>query len=298
MKRRVELPRRTLAEVIEIHKIEPDVSDIVVEGYCDKRLIDWFVQESNVHRDVTVYEISNFEVPKQTILDVGLEDNNRGRVIAMAYAVEPHAADQRRITFIADRDFDAVLGISRTCALLLLTDYCNMEMYVFNDKVLNKYLHLAVPRRFPKSAAQLIVEIQGVLQSLFLVRLANFQLGLKLESVNWESSCELRATVEIDLDDYLNRYLNKNGRHAEKVRLLSEIEIWKLRLLLDARYQIQGHDFIKLLSWYIAQHHGFSRIDEDDLHRGLFSAVDLDLWSSQAMFRALLDRLTGSEQDA
>ena len=160
---------------------------------------------------------------------------------------------------MADSDFDIVLQKTEACTLLLLTDYTCMEMYAFKPRTVGKYLRLNL-RTFPKHGAQVIDEISGSLEQLFVVRLVNFVLSLQLTAVNWEKSLRLlNGRVELDLDDYLTRYLNKNGRTKDRNRVLAEYELRTMQLSPDPRNQIHGHDFLELVSWYLRRTMGFRR---------------------------------------
>ena len=285
------IPRRTLRELAAIHRREPACRDVIVEGPSDQSLIDWFFAENNL-AGVVVYEVGSFEIEKDRLLARGLEDNNRGRVVTLAYELEAEIAADASLTCVADSDFDIILKKSETCSLLLLTDYSCTEMYAFNARTIGKYLRLNL-RHFPKDAAKVITEITSALEQLFLVRLFNFVLALKLEAVNWESSLRMRSgPIELDLDDYLTRYLNKNRRARDKERFLAEYSSRRKQLLPEPRNQINGHDFLELLSWYIHKHRGFpKKIDSGTLGREIFACLEVQHLAKELLFQRLLNRL-------
>lgn len=253
------LPKRTIRELVAIHRLEERLHDIIVEGTTDKTLIEWFLKE-NRRVGFVVYEIGVFEVEAQRVLAHGLEDNNRGRVIALALDVAAAADDNLKVTCIADRDFDLVLGIEHRCPLLLFTDYACMLMYLFNERVLDKYFSFRL-RGFPKSARRAVREIAGTLQILFAVHLAKYLMLRDMQPVRWQDSCVLRGEgVWLNLNDYLDRYLNKNSRRARADEFSAKIRECQGRMQFDARYQMRGHDFIAILIWYVAQHPGFRRV--------------------------------------
>ena len=78
------LPRRTLQELHAIHRFNEHLRDVIVEGISDKAIIEWFLEASG-KENFEVYEVSSFEVDPQVVLSYGFQDNNRGRVIAIAY---------------------------------------------------------------------------------------------------------------------------------------------------------------------------------------------------------------------
>ncbi|MFZ3210020.1 MAG: hypothetical protein WA188_00755 [Terriglobales bacterium] len=285
------LPRRTLQELAAIYKLERTTRDVIVEGGGDKCLIEWFLGDNDVE-NVVVYEISSFQIDAQAVRKWGGENNNRGRVISLACEMEATVGDRIYLTCIADTDLDTILENRHNCKLLLLTDYTCMEMYAFNPTVLNKYLKLN-HGHFPKPAKTVLAEITPALEQLFLARIVNFMLDLNLEAVAFERSCELRTDgVHLDVRDYVGRYLSKNRKASGIGGFLSEMSKYEKRLTSDPRNQIQGHDFLNLLSWYIAQHKGFSRLQEEMLQRPLFTAAaESARLRAEPLFEALLSRL-------
>ena len=285
-----ELPRRTLQELAVIYKLEPDTKDVIVEGSSDKYLIEWFLEDSGVD-DAVVYDINTFHVDALTVDKWGAEHNNRGRIIAFAYEMESVVGHRPYLACVADADFDIFLKRTQTASNLLFTDYACMEMYAFNTRALNKYLKLNVGR-FPKSGARVLAEITGVLEELFLIRLVNSTFHMNLRSVAWERSATLgNSAINFDTKDYVSRCLNKNCSAADLPRFLTEISVLRKELTSDSRNQIQGHDFVELLSWYIAQHKGFSRALPDLVQRGLFTAAaEPEGLKKEKLFATLLSR--------
>jgi hypothetical protein len=287
------LPQRTLEELIAIHRVETTVHDVIVEGTSDKNLVEWFLLE-NDKRNFAVYEVGLFEVDPNEVLALGLQDNNRGRVIAAAINLAKHCGEKARVSCIADRDFDKVLEVEWECDLLLLTDYTCMLMYAFNLKVLRKYFRFRV-RGFGKSASRAILEISEALETLFAVKLANQILALGLKPVKWQDCCSLEINgVDLDVEEYLKRYLNKNARRSEMARLVDQIQECRSWMKFDPRFHIKGHDFIAILIWYISQHPGFgafARRTEDIVEDELFSCVELKDLLSEDLFQELLVRI-------
>jgi hypothetical protein len=285
------IPRRTVNELAAIHRREPSCHDVIVEGTCDRCLIEWFLSESGV-AGASVYEIGSFEIDPQQLTAYGLQDNNRGRVITLAYEFEKIFGHVARLTCIADSDFDIVLGKLEECSLLLLTDYTCMEMYALNLKTLGKYLRLNL-RNFPKDAKRVITEIADALQKLFVFRLVNFVLSLGLRAVDFEPSLSLsNVRVELNCDNYLSRYLNKNRRMKDKTRFEEEYGIRLNQLGPELRNQIQGHDFMELLSWYIRQHRGFAKQrDADALQREVFMCFEISQLQREKLFQRILERV-------
>src|SRR5208283_1567730 len=251
-----QLPRRTLEELIAIHGVERDIHDVIVEGPSDRNILEWFLIE-NKRANFNVYEVELFQIEPEDVLALGFEDNNKGRVLTVAYTAAANCHRKARITCVADRDLDKVLNKEHNCRYLLITDYACMIMYTFNVRVLTKYMRFRL-RRFKKSARQVIQEISEALQILFAVRFAKHVLQLGLEDVEWKDCCSLeRNGVELNWDEYLERCLNKNVRHRLKAQIATQIQECRRVMRFDPRFQIRGHDFIPMLIWYVSKHRGF-----------------------------------------
>ncbi len=117
-----QLPRRTLEELVVIHSVEPDIHDVIVEGASDQNIVEWFLLE-NGRTKSAVYEVGLFEIDPDAVKSLGLQDNNKGRVITIADAVAKLCGKNPRITCVADRDLDKVLETEHNFPSLLITDY-------------------------------------------------------------------------------------------------------------------------------------------------------------------------------
>src|SRR5215471_9651273 len=173
------MEQRRVEDLIARYRLEPTLNDLYVEGAADAAVLNWFLSENGA-ADVGVYPISTVLVPAETIANLGLPNNNKGRVIALASALSPYINNRTgQATCIADRDLDIILERTYDERLLLLTDYTCVEMYLYNTAIMAKFLRLNLPT-FPKTAGYVIQELTPVLQDLFLARLANDSLALGL----------------------------------------------------------------------------------------------------------------------
>jgi len=290
-----QLPRRTLEELVVIHSVERDIHDVIVEGPSDQNIVEWFLLE-NGRTKSAVYEVGFFEIDTDDVLSLGLEDNNRGRVITIADTVAKRCGNNARITCVADRDFDKVLETEHDFPSLLITDYACMLMYTFNPRVLSKYFRFRL-KGFKKPASQVIREISEALQILFAVRLAKHVLRLGLKTVKWQDCCSLESMgVELDADEYLSRYLNKNSQHHGRDEIATQIRECRRWMTFDPRLQIKGHDFVAMLIWYVSHHPGFgafARRTEETVEGELFSCLEIKDLATEALFQDLLERVEG-----
>jgi hypothetical protein len=287
------LPKRTLQELLAIRELETELHDVVVEGTSDKKLIDWFLEE-NQRSKAAVYEIDVFQVDSADVLALGLENNNRGRVITLANQITSQAVSRDNFTCIADRDFDHILNIRRDSDVLLFTDYSCMLMYTYNERVLRKFFRFKVDG-FPKSVRQIMREISSALQVLFAFHLTRHLHFPEAEPVPWKKSCSIDENgIVFEADEYVERYLHKNRRHDDKDRFMQQVRQYQARMRFDPRMQIRGHDFIAILIWYVAQHRGFKpfgRVTEAELEQDLFSCLEVRDLTPERLFQRLLERV-------
>jgi hypothetical protein len=286
--------RRTIEEVAELYELEPRRQDIYVEGPTDAYFLRWFLGQAN-NSNARVYEISTVEVPVDMIKKYNLNDNNRDRVIVLAFMLASRLGEESvQATCIADRDFDLVLHQQHICGLLLFTDYTCIEMYLFDEKCMDKFLNICI-RRSIHSPACILGQFSLTLQELFLIRLANKILGLGLEWMTFERCCRLRdGEVVFDAKDFINRYLNKNGKQSKQKEFLAAVDSCRSKLSGNPRYQMNGHDYIDLLSWYLAKHRVDKKLCASEIiERNLFACVEYEQLSNESLFKQLLARPGG-----
>jgi len=251
--------RRTLDELVTRYELEPELRDIYVEGKTDKLFFEWFLEKKLIQNFV-VYEIDTVDIPAQRIFELGLIDNNRSRVIALALDMQVKLQSMTpNLTCIADKDFDTLLGIEYQCDLLLFTDYSCLEMYLLNEGEIDKFLRLTLRLSEP-TAKEVIPELTKVLEELFLIRAVNKKLDINVELLDRFGDCcsqtKKKNHIEFALDKYIGKYVNKcrtNGIKIEKPEFTSKLEELRItaQMLLDVRDKIHGHDFTELLAWYI-----------------------------------------------
>ena len=183
--------RRTIEELAEVYELDPKRRDIYVEGQTDVYLFRWFLGQTN-SGSVVVYEISTVEIPVDLIKRYKLDDNNRDRVIVLAFVLASHLGEKAlQITCIADRDFDLILNRQHNCGLLLFTDYTCIEMYSFDERCMDKFLNICICG-FPHPADYVLGQLSLTLQELFLIRLANKLWGLGFTWMPFKRCCKLR----------------------------------------------------------------------------------------------------------
>lgn len=289
--------RQQLDELVSRYKLlRPKLRDIYVEGSSDKNLLEWFLREKG-QRDFSIYEIDTVDIPAEKLQELGVSNNNKGRIIALALELERRLSPLHLdLTCIADRDFDVLFGKEYDCELLLFTDYSSMEMYLWDESILNKFLTLGLGTS-SVSAEGVLSTLAPVLEEVFLIRAANEDLELKMEWLDFTKSCSSsKSEIVLKDDEFIDKYLNKNSQRANKQRFLEKIQQLRSVEIRETRSKIRGHDFIDLLCWYIKQELAKNKKElhkPENVARGLwFIAADADRLAQEGLFRRLLSRLS------
>lgn len=290
--------RRTVEELLARYTLEPSLRDIYVEGSSDRVIVEWYLSASDLG-DAAVYNIDTVEIPRELLDGLGLENGNRGRIIALAKELESHLAGPApQVTCLADRDFDTVLGINLEAEPLLLTDYTCMEMYCFDPRVLQKYLTVGL-RGFPDPASDVLERLSLILEDLFLIRLASRILGINEALPDFTRCCSLvGANIRFDREEYARRLTNKARRSSDLRRLLETAESYRGVGPGDPRHRVHGHDYITLLRWYLGNRRVAPKLlDQDVMERTLATCTEVSDMSRCDMFAKLKQRVQREAAD-
>jgi hypothetical protein len=286
--------RKTIEELIALYELEPDIRDIYVEGYSDKTVVEWFLKTKEI-KNVAVYDIGTVNVPFDLIQDSDLEDNNRGRVITLALVLQKEITGDpfNLVACIADKDFDELLGIKHDCSILLFTDYAAMEIYLLNERVVDKFLNLVITG-FPQDAHTIFDNIIPALEEIFLIRLANQILKFGIGLIPIEKCCAIALKgFNFDFDEFIKRYLNKGGKYAEKDIFIRTVNAYRRNGRSDPRLRIHGHDFTYLLNKYINKiKKPKTHQDLDSFVRAFFGTLEISDIDNTNLFKELTKRFS------
>jgi hypothetical protein len=289
--------RRTLEEIVARYELHPDICDIYVEGESDKDILRWFF-DSNDRSNVIVYPITEIEISADHIDQRKLGNNNRGRVILLAAHLEQELERVPTVTCLIDADMDYALGVPPPTGLLLRTDFSSMDMYGYDATAVLKVARL-LGCDLNKTGREILNELSVFLQRLFLHRLVNHRLELRLQWIDAHRCCTLNASVfEFDEGEFRRRYLNRAGIGSEDKKTF-EHELRKCENMkdLDTRFIIRGNDFIETLAWYFSRH--IARPPHPDaklVRRMLFATLPLEQLLKYSLFTALLKRTAPCER--
>lgn len=291
------LPRKTLEELLALYTFEPSLVDVYTEGETDAALLRWFLRASSkTGTEIGVYPIDEIDVPGDLVRKYGLHVNNRGEVLTLCSEIEGELGpDFERVTGVVDSDLSQFLGTETVSGLVAKTDYCCMEMYFFNEECLDKLTTIAF-QKTGLSGRLVIEKCAPILEELFLVRLAVAVLNLNLKSVDF---CRFVSAKKNNLvfnrEVYLRHYLSHNNEMSRLKELQAELERLRPDLTGDPRNQINGHDFLALLSVVLRSVYGrgedLERCRPTALFFSLCCCVERSVFAKYPMFSGVLDRV-------
>jgi len=274
--------RKEIDEIITKYELEPSLEkEIYIEGSTDKALVDWFLKKSNI-TNISVLEISTVNVEKEKVLSMGLDDNNRNRLVCLSHLVEVG------IICIIDSDFDFLETPPYQNNNLISTDYSSMEIYGFNKEILEKIL-LGYPAKKPKDFQVFKTMIGTILLEIFLIRYTKSKIKKELKHIHKiNKDLKIKSNnIIFDRDNYLKKYVKNNKQLIEKFN--NFISSKKENLPNEIRKIIHGHDFIYLLGYYLGITDEKPR---ETFQKSFYSALEYDMLKEENMFKTLVSKLS------
>lgn len=238
--------RRTVEELETLYEFEPSLKKaIYVEGITDRELIKLYLAKSGLN-DVYVYEIDTIDISDEIVKEKGFSAvNNRSRAITLSIIAE------KCVVCIIDSDFAFIEPDTfAQNNSLLKTDYSCMEMYCFNEEIMEK-IFLGYSTIRPNNLNKFLNDIGIILSEIFLIRFAKDNLDPSLPHIDFDKNITKESNSLIfDRFNYLKKYLSNK---EDKIKIFNDfIGSQKLKINShDIRYYINGHDFVYLLQFYL-----------------------------------------------
>jgi len=273
--------RATIDEINLKYQLEPSLpKTIYVEGSSDKLFIEFFLKNFGI-KDIAVFEIQMVNVEAEKLLEEGLNNNNRDRIVLLTLLVN------QGIIGIIDSDFDFIEKPTYAKPPhLLSTDYSAMELYCFNEETLEKIL-LGHSSKKPESYQELLNMLGSILVEIFLIRFAKKQIESTLPHIDFNKNLSLKSNfIDFDRDAYLKKYvLNKTDNIKEFNSFIDET---KKSLPTEIRKIIHGHDFVSLLQFYLGIK---SKDTKEFFEKSFYGFFDFNSLRNEKMFQDLIGML-------
>jgi|GEM_PF-4667439 len=289
--------------------------ELIVEGDDDRRVLSDVLARAGV-TDVSILDGSYFKVDDCVIDALGLSRGIKGKLLALANAVQARSAEvalAMRIVVVVDRDYDGVPEVSSK--LVIATDGYSMESYAYSVSALDRLgAHVLGKSSKPLGAKEspppgnggcsgrdLLPRVAAASSSIAAVRRT---LRSVASAVGVFDRWLGRVTVDPDGRASLDEEaLLRDILAAEKVAIAPEVVSATLLTERDlvrsdgARY-IRGHDFVTILHKVLKSSWGrrvsalnMARVDEDSFRRLLLFSIDPEELDRSPMARALCSRL-------
>lgn len=281
--------RRQLDELLAIFKLEPSLRHVFVEGDFDKAILERFIYEHGRKR-TTVYSISLIDIKSEVVRRHGAQNNNRGRVIALAKEFSLYVApDSVLATCVVDADFDIVMNRVLALPHLLYTDFTSMGLYFVGHDTLSKVFALFVRAPFERDIMRLVYEIAV---RAYLFRLAKEQLCPAVPWLTITRSCNFDGDVpRFDPDDFLFRMLVSGGAIQHRDSIIAFVADKERDLSDDPRLKMHEHDLIELLSWYIGKVANTAALHNPAIvERAICTAANFRDLAEYPLFQKILER--------
>src|ERR1700744_3146973 len=97
-----ELPRKKIDELLTLYSLEKTIFDIFVEGACDKRLLNWFLENSSTQRQWQVYTIDTIDVSGDTVRKWNLTPSNKTEVIVLCSEIHEKGDYSKSVAGVID----------------------------------------------------------------------------------------------------------------------------------------------------------------------------------------------------
>lgn len=273
-----------------LYTLRPEFRDIVVEGHTDQHFYEWYVRQHGIN-GVKVYAVDDFvEIDGTTVLSCTQEIGARGRVISLAMEASKWGLAENTLTMIVDADRDCLTTIEELPGLLR-TDVGSLEVYMFQERPLQKLLSLVLGSG--KDARSLIDSMTEVLNQLFICRHVLHIHGPCIALLRNVASCLTKnkriGTISLDYRELIRRSLDAAKVKGKLDELVSIFEDLLNQLPEDRLRAITGHDLSPTLIAFLDLKNNWASTEViEATWRGCVEVSDLD---SFPMFVSLRQRV-------
>jgi hypothetical protein len=262
-----DISKWTIQELLARYELEPELSDVFVEGKFDKEVLTQAF--SLTSERFAFYEIDTVHVPKETVERYGLTSGNKQRVMALAKELVPVSQDARFICLV-DRDLDHWFGEPSPAGRLRWTIHCSLELHFLTPEVIKDIL-ITTGRAKVGDLALFATSVQAVLRSLYILRIADRQCAFSLTWVSPRRYLSKKGDmIEFDVDRYKMALLTSNGKSAQKAAFDRVCSDREKEFNCDVQSTARGHDFTTLMAWAMTEFSGYREFASESAIERLF----------------------------
>lgn len=236
-----EEPRREAIAHIKSLEFDPSRKILVVEGKTDRLFLE-HLTSGEIAINTTILEISSVEFHEQ------ISGGNRGKIIYFASLTNK---EEERLKFLVDKDYSKYTNdiIPNN---VILTDYKDLESYLFEEKYLDKFLKIGL--KTEKIKAKKILEELNKAKYFGFVRITSLEKEMNL-SIN-KTNDKLSKYLEFDntfnltikQEKYLDSLIQNSTYSVEKTILKKNVdEIIDKYSIEENRNIVHGKDAISII---------------------------------------------------
>jgi len=247
------IARWSIAELQIRYELEPELTDVFVEGDFDRELLTQ--SQGCTTTRATIYEIDCIDVPMDTLTKYGLTTGNKQRVIALAHELAT-LPENAKVKCLVDRDLDHWFGQLSVSPKLRWSLYCSIESHFLENKCIEDIL-ITTGRAKIKSPDTFIASLYLALKQLYALRLVDKELSLALKWPSLRKYLTRSAdTINLNIDGYKHALLLVNSKGKQRASVDEHHTIWLSKLTCDIRMSTRGHDLTELLAWAMSEFRG------------------------------------------
>lgn len=283
--------KRRVNEVIALYELEPNLNDIYVEGITDKLVVERFLQKYRIS-DVNVIMVEDIEFSAMYDEHPDIICNNKRKLVVFCKLLGMAFQNALEgIAVIVDRDFDEIKGALQNNHYIHYTDYNSLELYLFDENVLNIF-YRNILKNFPYNGKYTLDIIGPILIEKFLIRLVLEINGPfpkeKITDLYKSISVDKNTgVIKFDPEHHLDKILNNIKKTKDKADFIGQIEEFRKKLSAEKRRNIRGHDFIHLLFGFINKIKNNIHLNEETLERSIFQCIDYSELRKEILFSTL-----------
>ena len=244
-----------LPELLMRYELEPQLNDLFVEGVFDKDVLASFMQQTNHNNKKIIYEIDCVNVPNELLRTYKLTEGNKQRVIALSKELSklPNEVSCR---CLVDKDLDHWFAAVEDSKILVVTEYCSLELYFLTKDFLYELL-VTTSKSKITDWDEFYSTFIKVLADLYALRLVDKELELCIKWITPDRCLTKDGNkIHFALDDYIDRLLQSRSQKAKKTEFQNCLNKWTPKLAGDYRQFIRGHDLVELIVWTIKKFRG------------------------------------------
>jgi hypothetical protein len=230
--------RRKPEAIIKSFEMDPEKKAVYVEGIED-RLFFEYAFEKQVKDGTLFFEIETVDLPEVA------KGGNRQRLIEFAAQVESSDA---KIKCFVDTDYTNICKKETIPKTAILTDFKDLEAYLYEKKYLNKFIKLGLKTN--KITPQFILDEISNAREIAILRVCsqdkNFD--FPFQKTNEHFSRYYKPTKGLNLNGYIQTLLQNSKIKPQKIELHTAINETKNKCKqIDNRHLIHGKDVIEII---------------------------------------------------